>query len=303
VAAAYFKAKRTMPLVIDIVLAGAVLGGMYALIAMGLTLQYGVARIMNLSHGEGLVAAAFGAHWAFTAMMVSPLLGLVVAMPLAFAANWLLYQIVLMPLVRRAKTRAMLEVDSILATFGLLFVLQGVMLVAFGGQFYTMNYLSVPVTVLGSTVALNRLIALGFALVIGVALYLALTRTRQGTAIRAVAVDPVAAQLVAIDVRKASAFAFALGGALAAAGGVLISMFMTFTAAMGVTFTMKALIVVIMGGVGNILGALLAGLMLGLAETAVARLVDPGLTIAVTYALFLIVLLVRPTGLFGRPAR
>jgi branched-chain amino acid transport system permease protein len=303
VAAAYFKANRTMPLLIDIVLAGAVLGGMYALIAMGLTLQYGVARIMNLSHGEGLVAAAFGAHWAFTAMMVSPLLGLIVAMPLAFAANWLLYQIVLMPLVRRAKTRAMLEVDSILATFGLLFVLQGVMLVAFGGQFYTMNYLSVPVTVLGSTVALNRLIALGFALVIGVALYLALTRTRQGTAIRAVAVDPVAAQLVAIDVRKASAFAFALGGALAAAGGVLISMFMTFTAAMGVTFTMKALIVVIMGGVGNILGALLAGLMLGLAETAVARLVDPGLTIAVTYALFLTVLLLRPTGLFGRPAR
>jgi branched-chain amino acid transport system permease protein len=292
-----------MPLLIDIVLAGAVLGGMYALIAMGLTLQYGVARIMNLSHGEGLVAAAFGAHWAFTAMMVSPLLGLIVAMPLAFAANWLLYQIVLIPLVRRAKNRAMLEVDSILATFGLLFVLQGVMLVAFGGQFYTMNYLSVPVTVLGSTVALNRLIALLFALVIGMALYLALTRTRQGTAIRAVAVDPVAAQLVAIDVRKTSAFAFALGGALAAAGGVLISMFMTFTAAMGVTFTMKALIVVIMGGVGNVAGALLAGLMLGLAETAVARLVDPGLTIAVTYALFLTVLLVRPTGLFGRPAR
>ena len=276
---------------------------MYALIAMGLTLQYGVARIMNLSHGEGLVAAAFGAHWGFTAMAVSPLLGLIVAMPLAFAANWLVYQVVLIPLVRRAKNRAMLEVDSILATFGLLFVLQGVMLVAFGGQFYTMNYLSVPVNVLGSTVALNRLIALGFALVIGLALYLALTRTRQGTAIRAVAVDPVAAQLVAIDVRRASAFAFALGGALAAAGGVLISMFMTFTAAMGVVFTMKALIVVIMGGVGNIAGALLAGLMLGLAETAVARLVDPGLTIAVTYALFLTVLLVRPRGLFGKSAR
>lgn len=292
-----------MPLLIDIVLTGVVLGGMYALIAMGLTLQYGVARIMNLSHGESLVAAAFGAHWGFTVFAVSPLLGLIVAMPLAFAANWLLYQVVLVPLVRRAKNRAMLEVDSILATFGLLFVVQGVMLVAFGGQFYTMNYLAVPVTVLGSTVALNRLIALAFALIIGVALYLALTRTRQGTAIRAVAVDPVAAQLVAIDVRRASAFAFALGGALAAAGGVLVSMFMTFTAAMGVVFTMKALIVIIMGGVGNVAGALLAGLMLGLAETAVARLVDPGLTIAVTYALFLTVLLVRPTGLFGRPAR
>ena len=177
------------------------------------------------------------------------------------------------------------------------------MLVLFGGQFNTMNYLSIAVNVLGSNVALNRLIALAFAVIIGTALYLALTRTRYGTAIRAVAVDPVAAQLVAIDVRKASAFAFALGGALAAAGGVLIAMFTTFTATMGVVFTMKALIVVIMGGVGNIAGALLAGMMLGLAETAVARLVDPGLTIAVTYALFLAVLLWRPTGLFGRTVR
>ena len=292
-----------MTLLLDIIIVGVVLGGVYALIAMGLTLQYGVARIMNLSHGESIVAAAFGAHWGFTALAVSPLIGLIAAIPLGFVVNWLVYRIVLLPLVRRAKNRAMLEVDSILATFGLLFVVQGVMVVMFGGQFNTMNYLSVPVNVLGSTIALNRLIALLFALIIGSALYLALTRTRQGTALRAVAVDPVAAQLVAIDVTRASAFAFALGGALAAAGGVLISMFMTFTAAMGVVFTMKALIVVIMGGVGNIAGALIAGLMLGLAETAVARLVDPGLTIAVTYALFLIVLLWRPTGLFGRPAR
>jgi len=292
-----------MTLLLDILLAGAVLGGMYALIAMGLTLQYGVARIMNLSHGEGLVAAAFGAYWGFTALTVSPLIGAIIAIPLGFAANWLVYKIVLAPLVQRARSRAALETDSILATFGLLFVIQGVMLVTFGGQFYTLDYLSLPVHVLGSTVALNRVIALVSALVIATALYFALLSTRYGTAIRAVAVDPVAAQLVAIDVRQASAFAFALGGALAAAGGVLIAMFMTFSAAMGVVFTMKALIVVIMGGVGNLLGALLAGLLLALAETAVARLVDPGLTIAVTYALFLLVLLWRPTGLFGRAAR
>jgi len=156
------------------------------------------------------------------------------------------------------------------------------------------------VTIIGSTVATNRLIALLFAGTIGLSLYFALTRTRVGTAIRAVAVDPVAAQLVAIDVRAASAFAFALGGALVAAGGVLVSMFLTFNAAMGVVFTMKALIIVIMGSVGNLLGALAAGLLLGLAETMVARLLDPGLTLAVNYALFLLVLLVRPTGLFGR---
>jgi branched-chain amino acid transport system permease protein len=113
-------------------------------------------------------------------------------------------------------------------------------------------------------------------------------------------VNPESAQLSAIDVRAMAAFAFALGGALVAAGGILVSMFLTFNAAMGVTFTMKALIVVIMGGVGNMMGALVAGLLLGIAETAVARLGDPGLTLAVTFALFLVVLLVRPTGLFGR---
>jgi branched-chain amino acid transport system permease protein len=297
------KTGDPLRLIIDLLLAGTILGGMYALIAMGLTLQYGVARILNLSYGEFLVGAAFGAYWLFTAWQVNPLVGLVLALPAAFAANWLIYRILLFPLVRRAKSRDALEADSILATFGLLFVVQGIALVMFGGQYYSYSYLSIPVSILGSTVALNRLVALLFATAIGLALYLALTRTRAGTALRAVAADPVAAGLVAIDVRAAAAFAFALGGALVAAGGVLVSMFLTFNAAMGVVFTMKALIVVIMGGVGNLLGALVAGLLLGLAETMVARLVDPGLTLAVNFALFLTVLLVRPSGLFGRPAR
>jgi branched-chain amino acid transport system permease protein len=290
-------------LVVDIILTGLIIGGMYALTALGLTLQYGVARIMNLSYGEFLVAAALSAFSLYVGMAVSPLIGLLVIVPIGFALSWLIFQLLLMPLVRRAKHRDMLEVDSILATFGLLFVIQGVALVIFGGQYFSYSYLSIPVQVLGSALAVNRLVALVFAAAIGLAIYFALTRTRAGTAIRAVAVDPVSAQLVAIDVRRASAFAYALGGALVAAGGVLVSMFLTFHASMGVEFTMKALIVVIMGGVGNMLGALAAGLLLGIGETAVARLIDPGLTLAATYALFLAALLTRPTGLFGRPAR
>ena len=103
--------------------------------------------------------------------------------------------------------------------------------------------------------------------------------------------------------RWAAGLAFALGGALAATGGVLLSMYLTFSANIGVVFTMKALIVVIMGGVGNVLGALLAGLILGLAESFVATFGDPGLTLAATYAIFLLILLVKPEGLFGRAAR
>ena len=292
-----------MTLTLDILLSGLVLGGMYALIALGLTLQYGIARIMNLSYGEFLIAAAFGALFLFTGMAVNPILGMLLIVPAAFALNWVLYRVVLTPLVKRAKNQGMLEVDSILGTFGVLFVIQGVMLVVFGGSLQSYSYLSVPVYILGTTLAANRILALVFALVIGGLLYLLLTRTRYGTALRAIAVNPVAAQLSGIDIASASALAFAAGGAIVGAGGVLISMFLTFSAASGVVFTMKALIVVIMGGVGNMMGALVAGLLLGIAETAVARLVDPGLTIAVTYALFLGALLWRPTGLFGRPAR
>ena len=280
---------------VEALLTGITLGGMYALVAMGLTLQYGVARIMNLSYGEILVAAAFAVFWLFTAAGLNPLLGLVLIVPAALLVSWLIYRILLLPLVQRAKTRDALEVDSILATFGLLFVVQGVMLVLFGGAYYSYSFLAIPVNVFGVTIAANRLLAL--------ARYLGLTRTRAGTALRAVAVDPVAAQLVAIDVRAAAAIAFALGGALVASGGVLVSMFLTFNANIGVVFTMKALIIVIMGGVGNMLGALVAGLILGLTETFVATWIDPGLTLAATYTIFLIILLVRPQGLFGRSGR
>lgn len=287
----------------DALITGITLGGMYALVAMGLTLQYGVARIMNLSYGESLVAASFAALWLYTGSQINPLFGLLLVVPAAALLNWLIYRFLLTPLVRRAKSRDALEVDSILATFGLLFVLQGIMLALFGGAYFSYSFLAVPVQVFGATIAANRLLALGFAVLIGLGLWLGLTRTRTGTALRAVAVDPVAAQLVAIDVRAMAAAAFALGGALVASGGVLTSMFLTFNANIGVVFTMKALIVVIMGGVGNLMGCLVAGLILGLTETFVATLVDPGLTLAATYTLFLLILLVRPQGLFGGAKR
>lgn len=285
------------------VLTGLMLGGMYALIAMGLTLQYGVARIMNLSYGEFLVAAAFASYWLFTGWALSPLLGLTLVIPISFGASYALYRVLLAPLVRRARTRDALEVESILATFGMMFIVQGIMLAMFGGAYYSYSFLAIPVELLGESLALNRLMAFGLAVVIGLALYLALTRTRIGTSIRAVAVDPAAAQLVAINVTQTSALAFALGGALVATAGVLISMFLTFSASSGVVFTMKALIIVVMGGVGNLLGCLVAGLLLGLSEALVATYVDPGLTLAVNFALFLTVLLIKPAGLFGRAQR
>jgi len=290
-------------MLVTAVLSGLVLGGTYALLAIGLTLQYGIARIMNLAYGETIIAAAFLAYVLFTGFGINPVLGLLAAVPLGFAFGYLVYGLMMRPLVRRARSRETLEIDSILATFGLLFVLQGVMLVLFGSNYTSYSYLNVGVNVLGTNIAANRLLAFLLAIVLGGGLYLLLTRTLWGTALRAVAVSPASAPLVGIDVDRAARFAFAIGGALAAAGGVAISMYQTFTATAGVVFTMKALIVVIMGGVGNVLGALLSGLILGLVETFVATYVDPGLTLAATYLIFLAILLWRPAGLFGRAAR
>lgn len=284
----------------SIIITGLLLGGTYALIAVGLTLQYGVSRIMNLANGENLVLACFCAFWLYTSLAISPILGILIIAPAAFVLNWAIYAWALRPLVNRAKSRGALEVDSILATFGLLFVFQGVMVLTFGGGYFNYNYLREPFAILGANYGLNRVVAFAAAALIAVLLYLFLYKTRYGTAIRAVAVSPESAQLVAINVPQTSAFAFALGGGLTAAAGALLSTFYTFNASMGVIFTMKALIIVIMGGVGDVRGAVLAALLLGLTETAVSSLLDPGLTVAANYALFMLILLVRPQGIFGR---
>jgi branched-chain amino acid transport system permease protein len=290
-------------LVVELTLAALTLGGLYALIAMGLTLQYGVARIMNLSHGEFMIGAAFFAFTLVTQQGVNPLLALALAMPLGFVVQWLVYQVLMTPLVRRSATPGALEVDSILATFGLLFIVQGLALVVFGGGYHSYSYLSQPIDILGTPVAANRLLAAAFAIVIGLGVYFTLFYSRWGIAMRAMANAPKFAHLVGIAPRQMAAVAFALGGSLVVGAGVLVSMFLPFSASMGVVFTMKALVIVIMGGVGNLLGCLLAGLLLGVVETLVSRFVDPGLTLASTFAIFLLVLLLRPQGLFGRAGR
>ena len=286
----------------DILITGLLLGGTYTLIAMGLNLQYGVARIMNLANGEMLVAGAFAAFWTYTAAQVSPFLSILYVAPLAFAANWLIYKVVLMPLIKRAKSQGQLESDSILATFGLGFAIVGIMVATFGADYFSYDYLGTGIDFAGSVFTLNRIIAFSAAVVICGLLYLWLNKSRAGIAVRAVAVNPNSASLVGINVLKVSALAFALGGAVTAVGGVLISTFLTLDASIGVLFTMKALIIVIMGGVGDVRGVIIAALILGLVETAVATLIDPGLTLAAAYLIFIIVLLYRPQGLFGRPS-
>jgi len=286
----------------DILIIGLLLGGTYALMAIGLQLQYGVARIMNLANGEILIAGAFSTFWFYAATKASPLFALILVAPAAFVLNWAIYRVLLVPLVRRATSQGKLEVDSILATFGISFISVGVLLAIFGGEYLDYSYLAEPIKIFGENYGLNRVVAFLAAVVLCAGLYLWLHKTRAGLALRAVSVNPSASGLVAINVARTSALAFALGGAVTAAGGGLLSMFLTFDVSLGVVFTLKALVIVILGGVGDIRGTIVASFILGFAETAVATLVDPGLTLAAAYVLFMIFLLVRPEGLFGRRA-
>ena len=285
--------------IIDILISGLLLSGTYALVAMGLNLQYGVARIMNLANGEVLVFGSLAAFWLYTSSQISPLLTILIVIPISFVGNLLIYNLLLAPLVRRSKSRGALEVDSILATFGMSFILIGVMISIEGG-FFAYKYLSEPIQILGSTTSLSRLVAFLIATLIALVLYLWLNKTRSGVAVRAVSVSTEAAGLVGINVPRISAFAFAIGGAITAVGGALISTFITLDASIGVVFTLKALIIVIMGGVGEIRGAIIAAIILGIVETTVSTLVDPGLTLTAAYFIFVLILLFRPQGLFGR---
>jgi branched-chain amino acid transport system permease protein len=256
---------------------------------------------VNLAYGEFLMGAAFAAFWLFTLFRINPIVGMIFSMPVSFAANWLIYRVLMLPLVRRARTRQELEAETILATFGLLFVLRGTATLAFSADNRYYDYLGAPLQIFGFTFSANRVLAFAMACVFGGTIWLVLNRTRFGAALRALAIDPIGAELVGIDVRGLSALAFAAGGGLVAAAGTLVSTFLSFNPAIGIDFTMKALVVVIMGGIGNMGGSLIAGVLLGVAEALCSYYIDSGLTLAVAYALFLIVLVVRPRGLFGTP--
>ena len=285
----------------EVLLGGLILGGMYGLIALGLNLQYGVSRILNLAYGEFLIGGAFIAFYTvMSRWQLNPLLSLFASVPIAFVLNWLIYRLLMVPLVRRAPDQDALDADVVLATFGLFFVLQGLALVNWSGDLRGYSFLAEGRNVFGAVVALNRLLAFLGACVLALALFLILRHTRVGAALRAITIDPVAAELMGVDVRKFSAIAFAAGGALAATAGMLVSTFNSFSATSGGDYTLKALIVVIMAGVGRVTGTLAAGLLLGVVEQMGGYLLDPGLTLAINFGLFTLILLLRPTGLFTR---
>ena len=284
---------------LNIIIAGLLLGGLYALIAMGLSLQYGVARVANFSHGEFIMLGGLTTWTLYTAFDINPLVSLAVCGPVAFILGYIIHRTLFKRLFASSASPDIFESNSVLASFALLFIIQNIASIAWGTEIRAYSYLRVPVNLAGAVFGANRLVTLGFAIVIGLAFYLFVARTRMGKAIRAAAQDPTTAGLMGININFVLAFCFGLGAAMAAVAGTLISMSYPVSGAMGIEYTIIAIIVVVLGGLGSILGSFIGGFLLGLVGSVVSYL-DPGLTLAAYYLLFVLLLLVRPTGLFGK---
>ncbi len=283
----------------NIVLDGVLMGGIYALIAMGFNLQYGVARVLNLSHGEFIMFGGFACLSLYTLFGINPLLSLVIVAPGLFIIGFLLHRTLFRSLLKSSPSPAAFEGRSLLATFGLLFIVQYTAKLIWPGLPKQMSFFAYPMDILGATIMANRVVALSFAVVIGLAFYLFLPRTRLGKAIRAAAQDPATAGLMGVNINQVLALCFGLGASLAGFAAVLHSTCFAISTTMGMQYTLIAIIVVVLGGLGSIPGSFIGGLILGIVSE-ILRWTEPVLAMPVFYFIFLMLLLVRPTGIMGK---
>jgi branched-chain amino acid transport system permease protein len=285
--------------VLNVAIDGLILGGIYALIAVGLSLQYGVARVLNVSHGEFIMVAAFITYSLYVIFGISPLVSLLICGPFLFIIGYILHRTLFQHLRNTSDSIDVFEGNSLLASFGLLFIIQNVAILIWKAQIRTYSYLASSVNIFGAVFPLNRLIALLFAVVISLAFYVFLTRTRLGKAIRAAAEDSTTASLMGVKIYRVLAICFGLGALMAGLAGPLVSMTSPITPTMGLSYTIIAMIVVVFGGLGSITGSLIGGFILGLIGSIVTY-IDAALALIAYYAIFVLLLLVRPTGIFGK---
>jgi branched-chain amino acid transport system permease protein len=281
---------------LQILLNGAVLGCLYACIAAGFSLVWGVLNVINLMHGSFIVLGSYLAWGAYNALGLSPWGSLLVAAPIFFGAGYLIQRGVLNRVI------AAPVLVTLTLTFGLDLILNNAMILAFKAD-YRKLILDPPLGVLelGSVVVpVDRLLATGFALFLTGALYLILRKSRVGRAIIAVRLDRDAATLMGVRVRSTYAAAFGLGAAMAGCAGVLLALIFPISPLSSTAYLGKAFVVCVLGGLGSVPGAVLGGLVLGLVESLGAVAIGPEHAVTLSFALLILFLIFRPQGLLGR---
>ena len=286
-------------LVLDVIITSLIMGGVYSLIAVGLNLQYGVARVLNVSHGEFVMVGAFITFWAYKLFGINPLLSLAICGPMLFVIGLFAYRTLFHYLRKSSESIDIFEGRSMLASFGILYMIQNIALLWWGPNVKAYTFLNFPVKFLGLTLEANRLVALLFTLAVVLIFYLFILHSNIGKAIRAAAQNEASAQLLGINVHRVLALCFGLGALLAGLAGSIISMMQEITPLMGFPYLIIAMIVLVLGGAGNILGSLVGGLILG-AVTTIVLYWEPGLSLVVSYAIFALILIIRPQGVLAR---
>jgi len=287
-------------LLLQAIVNGLEMGFLYALVAVGLTIIWGLMEMINFAHGEFLMLGMFGAWWASVALGLDPLLSIVPVGLAMYALGVLVYR----QLMRRVQRGD--PFTQIFATLGLLFLLQNSAVAVFTSDY---RYLSdtlltrlsgANVNLLGITIGVSLLIGALLALVLFLALYLLIDRTEFGLALRATAEDREAAMLVGIRPQKMFAVAWGLGAALAAVAGTILANFFAVFPQVGFPFTVLAYAIVALGGFGSILGTLLAALLVGVVQSVTTVYLPPAFKDAFVFASYILIGLCRPQGLFGR---
>jgi len=287
-----------MELLIQTLVAGVLLGGVYALVSVGLNLLFGVVRVINFAHGEFVMVGMYLAFWLWAGLGMDPYVSLLIVAPAMFLLGVIFQRGIIQPIQGTSANM------KIFVTVGISIILQNLALFLWGGQYRTVStsYSTSVFTLGGVTISVGRLIAFIGALVLVAALFYIMNRTMTGTVLRAIAEDGPTAVLVGIPVKKFYFVATGISVMLAGVAGVMLTPFTSASPTFGFHMTLIAFIVVVIGGMGSMVGSLVGGVLLGAIETLAGTYISPALQQAVLFAIFIIVVLVRPQGLFGKGA-
>jgi branched-chain amino acid transport system permease protein len=283
----------------QLLIAALVAGSIYALIALGLNLIYGTMRLLNVAHGEVVMIGAYIAYWGISLFSIGPLISALVAMPAAAAFGALIYFGLFRKAMQSSEFLERIEANSLLIFFGISIILQNVTSLLFTPNQRGYRYQDESVHILGATVPANKLIVLVIAASVCVAAVVFFRRSTLGLAIKALIQQREAAALVGIPLARIELTSLCLGFAVAGLAGVLVSMTQEISPFMGFPLTVTAFVVVILGGLGNVLGSLVGGIILGVLETFGVALTAPSYQSIMIYGVFIAVLLLRPQGLLG----